>query len=52
MIVDDIQAGSGRAGDFFSFEFADLSPGVFFCPTSLSGCGLPLSLLLLKSNVV
>ncbi|QPB24680.1 diaminobutyrate--2-oxoglutarate transaminase [Rhizobium sp. 007] len=48
LIVDDIQAGCGRTGDFFSFEFADLLPDIVLLSKSLSGCGLPLSLLLLK----
>lgn len=51
LIVDDIQAGCGRTGDFFSFEFADLSPDIVLLSKSLSGCGLPLSLLLLKPEV-
>ncbi|AYG76862.1 diaminobutyrate--2-oxoglutarate transaminase [Rhizobium sp. CCGE532] len=48
LIIDDIQAGCGRTGDFFSFEFADISPDIVLLSKSLSGCGLPLSLLLLK----
>ncbi|WP_026616935.1 diaminobutyrate--2-oxoglutarate transaminase [Ensifer aridi] len=51
LIVDDIQAGCGRAGSFFSFEFADLSPDIVLLSKSLSGCGLPLSLLLLKPEL-
>ncbi|PDT43705.1 diaminobutyrate--2-oxoglutarate transaminase [Sinorhizobium fredii] len=51
LIVDDIQAGCGRAGNFFSFEFAGLSPDVVLLSKSLSGCGLPLSLLLLKPEL-
>ncbi|SEI21485.1 diaminobutyrate aminotransferase apoenzyme [Rhizobium tibeticum] len=51
LIVDDIQAGCGRTGDFFSFEFADLSPDIVLLSKSLSGCGLPLSLLLLKPEL-
>lgn len=51
LIVDDIQAGCGRTGTFFSFEFADLSPDVVILSKSLSGCGLPFSLLLLKPEL-
>ncbi|AIC29853.1 diaminobutyrate--2-oxoglutarate transaminase 2 (plasmid) [Rhizobium etli bv. mimosae str. IE4771] len=51
LIVDDIQAGCGRTGDFFSFEFANLSPDIVLLSKSLSGCGLPLSLLLLKPDL-
>ncbi|MBY2994883.1 diaminobutyrate--2-oxoglutarate transaminase [Rhizobium leguminosarum] len=48
LIVDDIQAGCGRTGSFFSFEFAGISPDIIVLSKSLSGIGLPLSLLLLK----
>ncbi|WP_081160160.1 diaminobutyrate--2-oxoglutarate transaminase [Ensifer aridi] len=51
LIVDDIQAGCGRTGNFFSFEFAGLSPDIVVLSKSLSGCGLPLSLLLLKPEL-
>lgn len=51
LIVDDIQAGCGRTGSFFSFEFADLAPDIVLLSKSLSGCGLPLSLLLLKPEL-
>ncbi|MGX9147520.1 diaminobutyrate--2-oxoglutarate transaminase [Mesorhizobium sp. 128a] len=51
LIVDDIQAGCGRTGDFFSFEFADLRPDIVVLSKSLSGLGLPLSLLLLKPEL-
>ncbi|MEI9425746.1 diaminobutyrate--2-oxoglutarate transaminase [Mesorhizobium sp. Cs1299R1N1] len=51
LIVDDIQAGCGRTGSFFSFEFADISPDIVVLSKSLSGCGLPLSLLLLKPEL-
>ncbi|WP_188393936.1 diaminobutyrate--2-oxoglutarate transaminase [Mesorhizobium sp. SARCC-RB16n] len=51
LIVDDIQAGCGRTGSFFSFEFADISPDIVVLSKSLSGSGLPLSLLLLKPEL-
>ncbi|MEX2745893.1 diaminobutyrate--2-oxoglutarate transaminase [Rhizobium mongolense] len=51
LIVDDIQAGCGRTGNFFSFEFAGLAPDIIVLSKSLSGCGLPLSLLLLKPEL-
>lgn len=50
-IVDDIQMGCGRTGDFFSFEFADLSPDIVVLSKSLSGYGLPLSMLLIKEGL-
>lgn len=50
-IVDDIQMGCGRTGEFFSFEFAALSPDIVVLSKSLSGYGLPLSMLLIKECV-
>lgn len=49
-IVDDIQMGCGRTGEFFSFEFAGLSPDIVVLSKSLSGYGLPLSMLLIKED--
>lgn len=49
-VVDDIQMGCGRTGDFFSFEFAGLSPDIVAMSKSLSGYGLPLSMLLIKEE--
>jgi diaminobutyrate-2-oxoglutarate transaminase len=46
-IVDDIQAGCGRTGSFFSFEPAGLEPDMVILSKSLSGYGLPFSLVLL-----
>lgn len=50
-IVDDIQMGCGRTGDFFSFQFAELSPDIVVLSKSLSGYGLPLSMLLIKEEL-
>lgn len=50
-IVDDIQMGCGRTGEFFSFEFAALSPDIVVLSKSLSGYGLPLSMLLIKEDL-
>lgn len=49
-VVDDIQVGCGRTGEFFSFEFAALSPDIVVLSKSLSGYGLPLSMLLIKEE--
>ncbi|WP_439366161.1 diaminobutyrate--2-oxoglutarate transaminase [Bradyrhizobium sp. DASA03005] len=49
-IVDDVQMGCGRTGEFFSFEFAELSPDIVVLSKSLSGYGLPLSMLLIKEE--
>ena len=48
LIVDDIQAGCGRTGDFFSFEEAGLVPDLVCLSKSLSGCGLPMALVLVR----
>ncbi len=46
-IVDDIQAGAGRTGTFFSFEPAGLRPDIVTLAKSVSGYGLPLALVLI-----
>lgn len=51
LIVDDIQAGCGRTGDFFSFEFAGIVPDLVCLSKSLSGYGLPFSLLLIAPEL-
>jgi diaminobutyrate-2-oxoglutarate transaminase len=48
LIVDDIQAGCGRTGTFFSFERASLKPDLVCLAKSISGYGFPMSLLLIK----
>ncbi|HEX5765818.1 MAG TPA: diaminobutyrate--2-oxoglutarate transaminase [Woeseiaceae bacterium] len=46
-IVDDIQAGAGRTGTFFSFEPAKVKPDIVTLAKSISGYGLPLALVLI-----
>lgn len=48
LIVDDIQAGCGRSGDYFSFEESGIVPDVVTQSKSISGYGAPMSLLLIK----
>jgi diaminobutyrate-2-oxoglutarate transaminase len=48
LIVDDIQAGNGRTGDFFSFEQAGIKPDIVTLSKSISGYGLPLAIVLIK----
>jgi diaminobutyrate-2-oxoglutarate transaminase len=48
LIVDDIQAGCGRTGPFFSFEPAGITPDIVTLSKSLSGYGLPMAVVLLK----
>jgi diaminobutyrate-2-oxoglutarate transaminase len=51
LIVDDIQAGCGRTGTFFSFEAAGIVPDVVVLSKSLSGFGLPMSVLLVRPQL-
>lgn len=51
LIVDDIQAGCGRAGTFFSFEEADIKPDIVTLSKSLSGYGLPFSIVLIRRDL-
>jgi diaminobutyrate-2-oxoglutarate transaminase len=48
LILDDIQAGCGRTGTFFSFDEVGISPDIITLSKSLSGYGLPLSVVLMK----
>lgn len=48
LIVDDIQVGIGRGGTFFSFERAGIKPDIVTLSKSISGFGLPMSLVLIK----
>jgi diaminobutyrate-2-oxoglutarate transaminase len=51
LIVDDIQAGCGRTGTFFSFEEAAICPDIVTVSKSLGGYGLPMSLVLMRSDL-
>ena len=48
LILDDIQAGIGRTGSFFSFEGMDVQPDLVPMAKSLSGMGLPFAALLVR----
>ncbi len=48
LIVDDIQAGCGRTGDYFSFEEAGIEPDIITLSKSLGGYGLPFAVVLMK----
>lgn len=48
LIVDDVQAGCGRTGTFFSFEHMGIEPDLVVLSKSISGFGLPMALLLIK----
>ncbi|WGH81310.1 diaminobutyrate--2-oxoglutarate transaminase [Auritidibacter ignavus] len=51
LIVDDVQAGCGRTGSFFSFEEAGITPDIVCVSKSISGSGQPLALTLFKSEL-
>jgi diaminobutyrate-2-oxoglutarate transaminase len=51
LIVDDIQAGCGRTGSFFSFEEIGIVPDIVTLAKSLSGMGLPFALTLFKPEL-
>ncbi len=51
LIIDDIQAGCGRTGKFFSFEGAGINPDIVCLSKSISGCGLPMAITLLKPEL-
>lgn len=51
LIVDDIQAGCGRTGTFFSFEEAGIYPDIVTLSKSLSGYGLPFAVVLIKPKL-
>ena len=48
LIVDDVQAGCGRTGTFFSFERAGIYPDIVCLSKSIGGYGLPMALTLIK----
>jgi diaminobutyrate-2-oxoglutarate transaminase len=50
-IVDDIQAGCGRTGTFFSFEEAGIEPDIITLSKSLSGYGLPFAVVLMRPDL-
>lgn len=48
LIIDDIQAGCGRTGGFFSFEEMGITPDIVTLAKSVSGFGLPMALVLVR----
>lgn len=51
LIVDDVQAGCGRTGTFFSFEEAGIVPDIVCVSKSIAGSGLPMALTLFKREL-
>ncbi len=50
LIVDDIQAGCGRTGTFFSFERGGIHPDMVTLSKSIGGIGMPMALLLIRPD--
>lgn len=50
LIVDDVQVGCGRSGDFFSFERANIVPDLIIISKAI-GAGMPLSIVLSEKNI-
>jgi diaminobutyrate-2-oxoglutarate transaminase len=51
LIIDDIQAGCGRTGTFFSFEPAEIEPDIVTLSKSLSGYGLPFAVTMFRPEL-
>jgi len=51
VIADEIQAGVGRTGPFFSFEGSQLDPDIICVSKSISGLGLPMAILLVRRTL-
>ncbi|MDP5253261.1 MULTISPECIES: diaminobutyrate--2-oxoglutarate transaminase [unclassified Vibrio] len=51
LIVDDIQAGCGRTGTFFSFEPSGIKPDIVTLSKSIGGYGLPLAVVLFNPEL-
>ncbi|WDI30142.1 aspartate aminotransferase family protein [Hyphococcus flavus] len=47
-IIDDIQAGCGRTGDYFSFDGMGLDPDVICLAKGIGGFGTPLAMNMIK----
>ena len=51
LIADDIQAGCGRTGTFFSFEEMGIQPDIITLSKSLSGYGLPFAVVVMRREL-
>lgn len=51
LIIDDVQAGVGRTGTFFSFEKAGIKPDIVCMSKSIGGYGLPLAITLIRPDL-
>ena len=51
LILDEIQAGCGRTGDFFGFEKSGIKPDLITVAKSIGGYGLPMAILLIAPEM-
>ena len=51
LIVDEVQTGCGRTGEFFAFERSGIVPDIVTMSKSLSGYGLPLAVVLIRREL-
>ncbi len=51
VIADEVQAGVGRTGPFFSFEGSSLDPDIVCLSKSISGLGLPMAINLVRRDL-
>ena len=51
LIVDDVQMGVGRTGQFFSFEEAGIVPDIVTLSKSIGGYGMPMALTLIRPDL-
>lgn len=51
LIADEIQAGIGRCGGFFSFEESGIIPDMITLSKSISGSGLPMAIVLFDAKL-
>ncbi|RAI89556.1 diaminobutyrate aminotransferase [Paenibacillus pabuli] len=51
LIIDDVQAGCGRTGTFFSFENTGIEPDIVCLSKSIGGYGLPMAITLIKPEI-
>jgi len=51
VIADEVQAGVGRTGPFFSFEGSSLDPDIICLSKSISGLGVPMAINLVRRSL-
>ena len=51
LVFDEIQAGFGRTGKFFAYEYYEVQPDIVVCGKGISG-SIPLSAVLASANLI